>query len=127
MKKPIWIVGVLAFLSPTWLLGQDPTELSVTSGINEFAEIRQIFESIIPGVVKSFDLPDLVAALVPREVWIVNGADPLGHPLAAREVKAQYIHVTEAFRRTGIEDALYIIDQKPDEKTSSLLADMLGK
>src|SRR5438874_8367894 len=34
---------------------------------------RQVFESIVPRALKFYDLPDLVATLVPRDVWIVNG------------------------------------------------------
>ena len=49
---------------------------------------RNMAESIIPGVLKQFDLPDLVASLAPRRVLIVSPVDPLGHrlwPAAARE------------------------------------------
>ena len=82
---------------------------------------RQVFESIIPGVLKSFDLPDLAAALAPREVWIVNGADPLGLPLTGGEVRAQYGRTVDAFKRAGAEGALHIVDRKPDEAIAHVL------
>ena len=39
---------------------------------------RQVFEDVVPGVLRSYDLPDLVSALAPRPVWIVNGVNALG-------------------------------------------------
>jgi cephalosporin-C deacetylase-like acetyl esterase len=39
---------------------------------------RNVYESIIPGALKSYDLADLVAAIAPRPVWIANSVDPLG-------------------------------------------------
>jgi cephalosporin-C deacetylase-like acetyl esterase len=49
-----------------------------------------IFEEIVPGVLKSYDLPDLAAKLAPRKVWISDAEDPM-HALAPLDVvKAQY-------------------------------------
>jgi cephalosporin-C deacetylase-like acetyl esterase len=82
---------------------------------------RQVFESVIPGVLKSLDLPDLAAALAPREVWIVSATDPLGHPLTAGEVRAQYGGALEAFRRAGAGGTLHIVDKKPNQSIAELL------
>ena len=66
---------------------------------------RQIFEDVVPGALKSFDLPDLVASLAPRPVWIVNPANGLGHPMPMDQIHRAYagagqqIHITE--RRPG--------------------------
>ncbi len=51
---------------------------------------RQIFEQVIPGVLRSYDLPDVVAALAPRQVWIVNGVNALGQQMKLTELKKQY-------------------------------------
>lgn len=61
---------------------------------------RQIFEQIIPGVLRSYDLPDVVAAIAPRPVWIVNGVNALGQQMRLAELKKQYpttasLHVVE--------------------------------
>ncbi len=61
---------------------------------------RQIFEQVIPGVLRSYDLPDLVAAIAPRAVWIVNGVNALGQRMKLTELKKQYaatasLHVVE--------------------------------
>jgi cephalosporin-C deacetylase-like acetyl esterase len=51
---------------------------------------RQVFEQVIPGVLRSYDLPDIAAALAPRQVWIVNGVNALGQPVKLTELKKQY-------------------------------------
>ncbi|MBL8206911.1 MAG: acetylxylan esterase [Blastocatellia bacterium] len=61
---------------------------------------RQIFEQVIPGVLRSYDLPDVVTAIAPRQVWIVNGVNALGQQMRLAEVKKQYataasLHVVE--------------------------------
>src|SRR5262249_10354443 len=39
---------------------------------------RQIFDAVIPGVLGKYDLPDLVAALAPRPVSLINLRSPAG-------------------------------------------------
>lgn len=43
---------------------------------------RGVFENVIPGVLRHYDLPDLVAALSPRPVAIRSYSDALGRPVA---------------------------------------------
>jgi hypothetical protein len=67
---------------------------------------RGLFEDVIVGVLKSFDLPDLVAAMSPRPVWIVNGTDPLGHRVDERDLQAQYAIAQKAFKLARAEGSL---------------------
>jgi cephalosporin-C deacetylase-like acetyl esterase len=76
---------------------------------------RQVFETVVPGALKFYDLPDLVATLAPREVWIVNGTDPLGHELPATDVKKEYGRAADAFKQAGAEQAIHIVDRRPGE------------
>jgi len=69
---------------------------------------RGLFEDVIVGVLKSFDLPDLVAAMSPRPVWIVNAADPLGHRVDEKGVQTQYAVARRAFSLAGAQGALRI-------------------
>jgi len=46
---------------------------------------RDIFEQVVQGALKYFDLPDLVGALAPRPVTVVNSVDPLGQLRQAKE------------------------------------------
>ncbi len=69
---------------------------------------RGLFEDVIVGVLKSFDLPDLVAAMSPRPVWIVNGTDPLGHRVDQGELQKQYATAQKSFKLAGAEGSLKI-------------------
>lgn len=76
---------------------------------------RGVFESAIPGVLKSYDLPDLVAALAPRAVWVVNAADPLGHKAAAGEIERYYAGVRDTFGRAGVKAQLQLRDRRDNQ------------
>jgi cephalosporin-C deacetylase-like acetyl esterase len=82
---------------------------------------RQVFESVVPGALKFYDLPDLVATLAPREVSIVSGTDPLGHELPAYAVQKEYSRAVEAYRQMGMERAIHIRDRKPGEDTTTTI------
>jgi cephalosporin-C deacetylase-like acetyl esterase len=51
---------------------------------------RGVFEQIVPGALKLYDLPALAGLLAPRPVWIVDAADPMGHPADPDAVKVAY-------------------------------------
>ena len=65
---------------------------------------RGIFEQIVPGVLREYDLPDLATSLGPRPVWIVDAVDPLEKPLPVEPVRAAYAgagNVRVLHRRAG--------------------------
>ena len=82
---------------------------------------RRIFENVVFGALKFYDLPDLVAALAPREVSIVSGADPLGHELPANAVQKEYSRAVDAYRQMGMERAIHIRDRRPGEDTTTTI------
>ena len=49
---------------------------------------REVYDVLIPGVLKKYDLPELVAALKPRPVLLLNPVDQLGKPLEAGRYRA---------------------------------------
>lgn len=81
---------------------------------------RGIFESVIQGVLKEYDLPGLVAGLAPRPTWIVDARDPLGYREAITNVREQYGVATEAFKAMGAPDALKIIATEPKQEFSAI-------
>ena len=85
---------------------------------------RQIFESVVPGALKFYDLPDLVATLAPRVVSIVSGADPLGHELPANAVQIEYSRAVEAYRQMGMERAIHIRDRSPGGDTRTIYREL---
>jgi hypothetical protein len=45
---------------------------------------------VVPGVLRHFDLPDLAAAIAPREVWMVSPVTPMGAPARMEQARAEY-------------------------------------
>jgi len=80
---------------------------------------RGIIENVIPGVLKAYDLPDLVAALAPRPTWIVDARDPLGYRVGIAKVRGQYAGAVEAFKSVGAQDALHIEVTEPKDEFSA--------
>jgi cephalosporin-C deacetylase-like acetyl esterase len=77
---------------------------------------RSLIDSVIPGVLKSYDLPDLVAALAPRPTWIVDARDPLGHRVSTAKVRRQYGVALDAFKAAGEPNALRIEVTEPRDE-----------
>jgi len=76
---------------------------------------RGIFEIVIPGVLRSYDLPDLAAALASRPVWIVNATDPLGH-------RARPAEVSRLYSQPGIR----IAERRPEQGLREVYPDLLA-
>ncbi len=85
---------------------------------------RQVLESVVPGALKFYDLPDLVATLAPRKVSIVSSADPVGHALPANAVRKQYSRAVDAYRQMGMERAIHIRDRSTDEDTTTIYREL---
>ncbi|MEP7365225.1 MAG: acetylxylan esterase [Acidobacteriota bacterium] len=49
-----------------------------------------IFEEVVPGVLKSYDLPELAAKLAPRRVWVGDAEGPMHTLVPLETVRAQY-------------------------------------
>lgn len=48
---------------------------------------RDLYEVAIPGVLKRYDMDELLVALSPRPVTVINPADPIGRPVSQREFR----------------------------------------
>jgi hypothetical protein len=68
----------------------------------------KIFEVVIPGVLRRYDLQDLVAAIAPRIVCLVNLRSPLQQQALLTEAHAHYRYAREAYRALGAEERLRI-------------------
>ena len=68
---------------------------------------RQVFETVVPSALRFYDLPDLVAALAPREVWMVNPVDSVGKVMQSRQAESSYAFAQRAFQITGQPNRLH--------------------
>ena len=73
---------------------------------------RGVFENVIPGVLKYYDLPDLVAALAPRPIAIANAVDPLGQRVSLSEASRLYPRAR-------------VVERKPDEPVTAVFQELL--
>ena len=85
---------------------------------------RQVLESVAPGALKFYDLPDLVASLAPRKISIVSGTDPLGHDLPADAVRKEYGRAVEAYRKMGMVEAIRILDRISGEDIKTIQTEL---
>jgi cephalosporin-C deacetylase-like acetyl esterase len=69
---------------------------------------RQVFENVVASVLRFYDLPDLVAALAPREVWVVNPTDAMQHPLPSQKTLQLYSFAQRAFQLAGDGSRLHV-------------------
>jgi hypothetical protein len=58
----------------------------------------------VPGILRSFDLPQIAAAMSPRSCWILNGVDANGQVLSETSMRNQYTRHPrgEATANTGV-------------------------
>jgi hypothetical protein len=64
--------------------------------------------NVVPGVLTSYDLPQLAAAIAPRPLRLSSIVDPAGQPLPLAEVERKYQPVVAAYQAKNAADALVI-------------------
>ena len=69
------------------------------------------------GVLRHFDIPDLIGSLAPRPCWILNAADSDGETLAESEVRARYTRAIEMFAKSDAGRQLRFVVCPEDEKS----------
>ena len=67
---------------------------------------RAMFENVVPGALRRYDLPDLIAALAARPVWVVDPISPMGLSLLPNAAQAEFSRAPGAHlvRRAPEED-----------------------
>jgi dienelactone hydrolase len=67
---------------------------------------RALWNKVIPGILDEFDCPNMLRAIAPRPLLIVNGENDPNCPLPGAEVA--FKAAQEAYRKAGAEDRLKI-------------------
>jgi len=86
---------------------------------------RQVFEGIVQGALRRYDIADVVGWLAPRPVWVADALDPMGWPVPPAETRKAYARAADAFGRAGAPGKLHLVRRKPGETAASLYAEML--
>jgi hypothetical protein len=63
---------------------------------------RNVSEAVIPGVLRRYDAGELLEAVYPRPVTIVNPRDALGDAVSEADFRKGLAHVFESDRRLGL-------------------------
>jgi hypothetical protein len=69
---------------------------------------RDVEDLVVPGVLGQYDFADLVAAIAPAPVWIVNSRSPTGKLLLRKEVEAAYEYAAQAYKAAGHSGSLKV-------------------
>ncbi|MFN0084635.1 MAG: acetylxylan esterase [Blastocatellia bacterium] len=88
---------------------------------------RHVFEHVVPGALKAYDLPALVAALAPRPTWVVNAVDALGHQIRTSEAIQQYKESRAVFRMATAEPSLRIIERRGHDRLAETYRHLLDR
>jgi hypothetical protein len=67
-----------------------------------------IYDLTLPGILAKYDLPDLIAALAPRPVWLVNLMSPVNKAVFRNEVESTYEYSVSAYAAAGAASKLMI-------------------
>lgn len=74
---------------------------------------QRIFESIVPGVLEAYDLPELAAAVAPARLTLLDPVGPTGERAGVLESEAAYRATAKAYARAGAEGAFRIEHAAP--------------
>jgi cephalosporin-C deacetylase-like acetyl esterase len=66
------------------------------------------FASVVPGALLAYDLPDLAAAIVPRNLTITHPVHPTGRPAPQAKLDEAYSACSDLFRSKGAADKLVL-------------------
>ncbi len=102
----------------------------IEDGLLSYASIARtpihgrVFDSIVPGVLGVYDLPDLVASLAPRQVQLVNTRSAVGNVLFLLEVQSEYAYAQAAYSALGAAGRLRLGLRREGESIAAAYPDL---
>lgn len=76
---------------------------------------RNLSEVLIPGVLTRYDVGDLLEAISPRSVSIVNPVNPMGQPVREPIVRSELSAVFETDRNLGTPQRIRVLKREPGD------------
>jgi cephalosporin-C deacetylase-like acetyl esterase len=76
---------------------------------------RGVSEVMIPGVLRKYDLGDLLLAILPRRVTVVNPEDAAGSTITIEEVREKLDYVFEGEGKAGVSDRIRLTSRLADD------------
>ena len=72
---------------------------------------RNVSEIVIPGVLRSYDTGDLLLAIYPRPVTVINPQDAVGAPVAKSEYRQHLGRVFESDQALGQPERIRLVSR----------------
>jgi hypothetical protein len=118
--------GALAALMSA-VLDDRPLSIALDHCLSDFRSVVDSEEYslnlswFVFGILREFDLPDLVASLAPRRCWLLNTTGPRGEALSKSALEDRYKTARDSYSRLGVRDQLRFLVQPDWELTNSLV------
>jgi cephalosporin-C deacetylase-like acetyl esterase len=81
---------------------------------------------MIPGALRSFDIPDVLNALTPRPLLIVNPQTPQATPMTQETAKQELADVQSAYAAAGVAKSLRVVPAILPGDTAAVLEEWVG-
>ena len=76
----------------------------------------------VPGLLRRFDLPDLVAALAPRACWLLDAVDPRGEVLAKSVLQARFEVALKSYSKLTATGQLQFVVENEKRRSPTILS-----
>ena len=118
--------GLVALLGT--VLDDRPLSLLCDHTLSDFLSVVESQDShvelswLVPGLLRDFDLPDLVATLAPRRCTLLNAIDSPGNAFPEAALRALYKVAMDSYSSLGSPDVLQIITSTGEPKSHEFMA-----
>jgi len=74
--------------------------------------------SVVAGAIQSYDLPDLMASLIPRKLLVVNPVDPLGKEYSNEEIGSLLAYPAVIYEQNGNQGSFAVLNGQDQDQLS---------
>jgi hypothetical protein len=76
---------------------------------------RNVSEMVIPGVLRKYDIGDLILATYPRSVTVVNPRDALGDAVPEEQFRKDLAYVFQSDEKLGLPKRIHLMSRAPGD------------
>lgn len=92
--------------------------------MNEYYKPKFVL-SAVPGALRAYDLPDLVACLAPRRMHMINVTDQEGHRAGSHALQQEFAIVRSAYAAKQADDSFAIRNKESYESIDRVFSDWI--
>lgn len=110
----------------THILMMEPL-VSYRSVVMERNYEPKYIENSVPGMLETYDLPDLVAARAPHKVWMINAVNAEDKRICNERLASEYAFVREVYADVGLPEHFVSRSAEKEEEIRNIIREWLGK